>query len=153
MGGMEETEYGYRLTLSESADTGEVTALLQEVRRRLREMPDRRPAVLVDLRCTRALPAEAQERFKACLAELTKAGIERQAVAVSCPITLLQARRLMREAGLAPLCRYFDPASDPAWEPLAIAWLVHGTEPPGTDDPDEEEIEDGIEDEEDGRDG
>ncbi len=150
MGGMEETEYGYRLALSEFADTGEVTALLREVRRRLRELPERRPAVLVDLRCTRALPAEAQERFKACFAELAKAGIERQAVIVSSPITLLQARRLMREVGLAPLCRYFDPASDPAWEPLAVEWLVHGTEPPGSQDPDEE---DGTDDEEDGEDG
>ncbi|HVR99461.1 MAG TPA: hypothetical protein VMW27_22755 [Thermoanaerobaculia bacterium] len=139
MGGVEVTDYGYRLTLSEFADTGEVTALLQEIRRRLRTQPESPSAVLVDLRCTRALPAETQERFRSCFTELAKAGVQRQALVVSSPITLLQARRLMREAGVGPLCRYFDPASEPEWELFAVQWLAHGIEPPEVDDLPEEE--------------
>jgi hypothetical protein len=129
---LEETEYGYRVALADSADTGDAASLLQEVRRRLRGRTGGEFGVLLDLRRTSALPAEAQEVLALSLGHLRRGGMTRQAVVVNSRIILLQARHLAREAGADEICRYFDSASQEDWERMAVDWLARSLEPSRT---------------------
>ncbi|HXU45530.1 MAG TPA: hypothetical protein VN783_08385 [Thermoanaerobaculia bacterium] len=128
---IEETPYGLKVTFETVVDVAMASRMVDEFRRRVHPR-EGGFAILVDLRATRSFPAEVQEVIKQAILILREAGMHRNAVIVHSTIAGLQARRMVKETGIAPELRYFD-ADLPDWEETALAWLVDGTEPPPAD--------------------
>lgn len=125
---IEETTYGYRLTFEgflQRAEAGEVLAQMKStVRPRNGGF-----AVLLDMRNSRAFPAEAQELIKEALVFCKNAGLERNAVVLNSAIATLQAKRLARETGITQKIRYIDASAEPEWEKAAVGWLIDAVDP------------------------
>ena len=58
----------------------------------------------------------------------------RNAVVTHSVIAGLQARRMVKETGIAPALRYIDATLHPDWHERALAWLIDGVEPGEPDD-------------------
>ncbi len=125
---IEETGYGYRVTLEGFLQRDEAAALLAEMKRRVRPR-EGGFALLIDLRGSRAFPAEAQEVLKQVILLCKDAGLERNAVVLNSAIATLQARRLARETGIDKWIRYIDASSEADWETVADQWLDQAVEP------------------------
>ena len=125
---IEETSYGFRLTLEGFLQRDEAGELLAAMKSTVRPR-NGGFAVLLDMRHSRAFPAEAQELIKEALVYCKDAGLERNAVVLNSAIAALQARRLARETGIEDDIRYIDAASEPEWERVAIDWLPAGIDP------------------------
>jgi hypothetical protein len=125
---IDETDYGYRVTLEGFLQRDDAAALLGETRRRVRPRADGF-ALLLDLRGARAFPAEAQEVLKQVILHCRGAGMERNAVLLNSAIAALQTRRLARETGIDRWIRYIDVSSEPEWERAAAGWLERAIEP------------------------
>ena len=119
---IDETDYGYRVTLEGFLQRDHAAALLAEVRRQVRPRGEGF-ALLLDLRASRAFPAEAQEVLKQVILHCREAGLERNVVLLNSAIAALQARRLARETGIDGAIRYIDVSSEPEWERAARRWL------------------------------
>lgn len=124
---VEETRYGYKITLRDSFDSESMMALLNNIRSTVRRREDF--GVVVDLRMAPAFPAEAQEVLRSCFDMFRGAGMGRQALVLNSAIAALQARRLSREAGVGERSRYLDVSANPEWERQALDWVVLGAEP------------------------
>lgn len=124
---VEETRYGYKVTLRDSFDSESMMALLNNIRSAVRRREDF--GVVVDLRMAPAFPAEAQEILRNCFDMFRGAGMGRQALVLNSAIAALQARRLSREAGVSDRSRYLDVSANPEWERQALDWVVLGAEP------------------------
>jgi hypothetical protein len=125
---IEETPYGYRLVFDGLLHREDAGALLNAMRTTIRPRGCSY-ALMVDLRNSRAFPAEAQEILKQAILHCKQTGMERNACILDSAIATLQAKRLAREAGVDESSRYIDAASDPDWERIAIDWLVRAIEP------------------------
>ena len=123
---LEETNYGYRITLV-PGDPSAVSRLLQEVETRVRRQEEF--GVLVDMRSISVLPIETQEGLKGCIDLLKAAGMRRQAIVLNGAIATLQAQRLSKEMAILDLCRYLDVSSEPRWEQVSLDWLIRGIDP------------------------
>ena len=124
---IEETPYGYRIYFDGFLLRDDAGDLLL----RMREMVRPRAGgfqVLVDLRHSRAFPAESQEVLKEAIQHCKETGMERNAVVLNSAIATLQARRLGKETGIDRWARYID-ASRPGWEKVALEWLVDAKDP------------------------
>lgn len=130
-----ETHFGYEIVFESTVDRDTARQMLDELRRTLRPR-EGGFAILVDLRATRTFTAEAQELVKQTILICREAGMERNAVVTHSVIAGLQARRMVKETGIAPALRYVDATLRSNWRERAIAWLIHGVEP---DEPDESE--------------
>jgi hypothetical protein len=124
---VEETRYGYKVTLRDSFDPESMMSLLNTVRSTVRRREDF--GVVIDLRQAPAFPAEAQEVLRSCFDTFRGAGMGRQAVVLNSAIAGLQARRLSREAGIGECSRYLDVSANPEWERQALDWVILGAEP------------------------
>lgn len=124
---VEETRYGYRLTLRDAFDPESMLSLLSTIKSKVRRREDF--GVVVDLRLAPAFPAEAQEILKTCFDTFRGAGMGRQAVVLNSAIAALQARRLSREAGVSDRSRYLDVSINPEWERQALDWVILGADP------------------------
>ncbi len=127
---IEETDYGYRVTFESTVDRDTARGMLDELRRSVRPR-DGGFTMLVDLRGTRSFTAEAQELVKQTILICREAGMGRNAVVTHSAIAGLQARRMVKETGIAPDLRYIDETSHPDWQERALAWLIDGAEPDG----------------------
>ncbi|HYH44222.1 MAG TPA: hypothetical protein VEG34_00920 [Thermoanaerobaculia bacterium] len=125
---IEETGYGYCITLEGFLQRDEAAALLAEMTRRVRPR-EGGFALLIDLRASRAIPAEAQEVLKQVLLLCKEAGMERTAMVLNSAIATLQARRLARETGIDEHIRYIDSSAESDWEAVAHSWLDQAVEP------------------------
>lgn len=128
---VEETRYGYKVTFEGFLHRDDMGALLNSMKDvvRPRRNTDERFAVLVDMRNSRAFPAEAQELLKQAITLFKEAGMERNAVVLNSAIATLQARRLAKETGTANWSRFIDASSEPDWERVSIEWLLRAVEP------------------------
>lgn len=126
---IEETRYGYRVTFEGFLHRDEAGALLDDMRGLVRPRDDNGFAVLVDMRHSRAFPAEAQEILKQAITFCKQAGMERNAVVLNSAIATLQAKRLAKETGTDIWSRYIDASSEPEWERVAVEWLMRAVEP------------------------
>lgn len=127
---IEETRYGYRVTFEGFLHRDHAGAFLDDLRGVVRPRGDESPfAVLVDMRHSRAFPAEAQEVLKQAITFCKQAGMERNAVILNSAIATLQAKRLARETGTDIWSRYIDASSEPEWERVAVEWLMRAVEP------------------------
>jgi len=125
---IEETPYGYRLTFEGFLQRDDAGTLLAAMKRTVKPRAGGF-SVLVDMRTSRAFPAEAQEVVKQAILFCKEAGLERNAVVANSAIATLQAKRLARETGIEAGIRYIDAASEPDWERVAIEWLTAGIDP------------------------
>ncbi len=125
---IEETPYGYRVTFEGFLQRDDAGTLLESFRKTVKPR-DGGFAVLVDMRTSRAFPAEAQEVVKQAILVCKEAGLERNAVVLNSAIATLQAKRIARETGIEKDIRYIDASSEPEWERVAIDWLTAGVDP------------------------
>jgi hypothetical protein len=125
---IEETSYGYRVRFEGHLQREDAGALLTEVKSVIRPR-DAGFSVLVDLRRSRALPAETQDLLRAAIVHFREAGMERNVCVLDSAVATLQARRLAREAGVAEGSRTIDASSRPDWERAALDWLVRAIDP------------------------
>lgn len=123
-----ETPYGYEIAFESTVDRDTARHMLDELRRTVRPR-EGGFSVLVDLRATRSFTAEAQELVKQTILICREAGMGKNAVVTHSAIAGLQARRMVKETGIAPALRYVDATLHPDWHDRAIAWLVDGVEP------------------------
>lgn len=133
-----ETPFGYELAFESTVDRDTARRMLDELRRTVRPR-EGGFAVLVDLRATRSFTAEAQELVKQTILICREAGMGRNAVVTHSAIAGLQARRMVKETGIAPALRYIDATLADDWRDHALAWLTDGVEPGGPGDSDESE--------------
>jgi hypothetical protein len=125
---IEETSYGYRLTFEGFLQRDEAGELLAKMKSTVRPK-NGGFAVLLDMRHSRAFPAEAQDLIQSALAFCQNAGLERNAVVLNSAIATLQARRLAKQTGIAPWIRYIDASAEPEWEKAAVGWLADAVDP------------------------
>lgn len=125
---IEETSYGYRINFEGFAQKDDVAALAERLGQVL-AAHNGTFGVLVDLRQSRAIPADAQEQLMQGIAYCTQYGMERCAVVVASAIAKLQAVRIAKETGIYDTTRYVDASSDPDWEKSALAWIRQATDP------------------------
>jgi hypothetical protein len=125
---IEETQYGYRVTFEGFLQRDDAGALLDSMRSTVKPRAGGF-SVLVDMRTSRAFPAEAQEAVKQAILYCKEVGLERNAVVLNGAIAALQARRLARETGIEDDIRYIDAANEPEWERVAVDWLTAGIDP------------------------
>ena len=124
----EETPYGYRISFDGFLLRDDAGDLLE----RMKEVVRPRAGgfhVLVDLRHSRAFPAESQEVLKQAIQICKEMGMERNAVVLNSAIATLQARRIAKEAGISEWVRYIDASTEPEWERVATEWLATGVDP------------------------
>jgi hypothetical protein len=125
---IEETNYGYRLTFEGFLKRDEAGELLAQMKSTVKPR-NGGFAVLLDMRHSRAFPAEAQEIIKEALIFCKNAGLERNAVVLNSAIATLQAKRLARETGIAQWIRYIDASAEPEWEKVAVGWVADAVDP------------------------
>lgn len=125
---VEETSYGYRVRFPGFLERNAAGALLSELKSVVRSRGSAF-AVMVDMRESRAFPAEAQEILKQAILHFKDAGMERNACILNSAIATLQARRLGRETGVDETSRYIDASARPDWESVALDWLTRAIEP------------------------
>lgn len=130
---VEETSFGYEIAFESTVDRDTARQILDELRRTVRPR-EGGFGVLVDLRATRSFTAEAQELVKQTILICREAGMGRNAVVTHSVIAGLQARRMVKETGIAPALRYIDATLHPDWHERALAWLIDGVEPGEPDD-------------------
>jgi len=121
---IDETTYGYRIAFDGFLQRDDAGALLADMKSTMRPRQGGF-AVLVDMRHSRAFPAEAQEVLKQAILFCKETGMERNAVVLNSAIATLQARRLAKETGISGWVRYIDASSEPEWEGVAVDWLAH----------------------------
>jgi len=126
---IEQTKYGYRLVIEGFLQRDEVGQMLESMKKAIQ--PDKGVTfpLLMDLRNSRAFPADARELMKETILFCKRAGMERNAVVLNSAIATLQARRLAKETGIDRWARYIDASSRPDWEKIAVDWLVGAVDP------------------------
>jgi hypothetical protein len=129
-----ETPFGYEIVFESTVERDTARRLLEELRRTVRTR-DGGFTVLVDLRATRTFTAEAQELVKQTILICREAGMGRNAVVTHSVIAGLQARRMVKETGIASALRFIDGTRHPNWHDRALAWLIDGIEPGEPDEP------------------
>jgi hypothetical protein len=133
-----ETSFGYELVFESTVARDAARKMLEELRRRVRPR-EGGFTILVDLRATRTFTAEAQEMVKQTILICREAGMGRNAVVTQSVIAGLQARRMVKETGIAPSLRYIDASLHSDWRQQALAWLIDGIEPAEGGEPRESE--------------
>lgn len=122
---IEETPYGYRLTIEGFLGPDEADSMLSGVR----ALTNPRGGLLIDLRRSRTLHPDAQEALELVILHCRQAGMERIACVLDSAIALLQTRCVVRDAGQEAAVRLLDASGEPEWEKAALGWLERGIEP------------------------
>lgn len=125
---IDETSYGIRVEFGGFAQKEDVA----ELSRRLGEMLAGQQGpfgCLVDMRASRAIPADAQEKLMEGIGYTTQYGMERCSVVVASAIAKIQAMRISKEMGILDTTRFVDASTDPDWEKTALAWIEKAKEP------------------------
>jgi hypothetical protein len=127
---IEATQYGYRLVLEGFLQRTEVGQLLESIKKTIQPAEKGKSfPLLMDLRNSRAVPADARDLMKEAILFCKQVGMERNAVVLNSAIATLQARRLGKETGIDRWARYIDASSRPDWEKVAIDWLTGAKDP------------------------
>ncbi len=125
---IEQTQYGYKLVFEGFLQKQDLSTLLDDMKQTIRTGGSRFP-MLVDMRYSRAFPADAQEILKEAIRFCMQVGMERNAVVLNSAIATLQARRLGKETGIDATSRYIDASTEQEWEKVALNWLVGAVDP------------------------
>lgn len=125
---IEQTQYGYKLVLEGFLQKQDLSTLLDDMKRTVFSRGRKFP-VLLDMRHSRAFPADAQEILKEAIRFFRQVGMERHAVVLNSAIATLQLRRLGKEIGIDASSRYIDASTEQDWERIALDWLVRAVDP------------------------
>jgi hypothetical protein len=125
---IERTDYGFRLTFGGALSERELTAWLEESRRRL-ESVDGPFFVFVDMRTLIPLAPEAQKPMNEGQRLYRAKGMLRSVVILSSPVVASQFRRIGGQTGIGKYERYIDASSVPDWEDVGLNWLLHAVDP------------------------
>jgi hypothetical protein len=125
---IEQTQYGYRLVFEGFLQKHDLSSLLDDMKQTIRSRGRKFP-VLLDMRHSRAFPADAQEILKEAIRFFKQVGMERNAVVLNSAIATLQVRRLGKETGIDATSRYIDASTEQDWEKVAIDWMVRAVDP------------------------
>lgn len=125
---IEQTQYGYKLVFEGFLQKQDLSTLLDDMRQTIRSRGRKFP-VLLDMRHSRAFPADAQVILKEAILFFKQVGMERNAVILNSAIATLQVRRLGKETGIDATSRYIDASTQQDWEKVAIDWLVSAVDP------------------------
>lgn len=125
---IEQTQYGYKLVFEGFLQKQDLSTLLEDMKQTVFSRGRKFP-VLMDMRHSRAFPADAQEILKEALRFFKQVGMERNAVVLNSAIATLQARRLGKETGIDAASRYIDASAEQDWERIALDWLVKAVDP------------------------
>lgn len=125
---IEQTQYGYKLVFEGFLQKHDLSTLLDDMKQTIRSRGRKFP-VLLDMRHSRAFPADAQVILKEAILFFKQVGMERNAVVLNSAIATLQARRLGRETGIDATSRYIDASTEQDWEKVAIDWMVGAVDP------------------------
>lgn len=125
---IEQTQYGYKLVFEGFLQKHDLSTLLDDMKQTIRSRGRKFP-VLMDMRHSRAFPADAQVILKEAILFFKQVGMERNAVVLNSAIATLQARRLGRETGIDATSRYIDASTEQDWEKVAIDWMVRAVDP------------------------
>lgn len=125
---IEQTQYGYKLVFEGFLQKHDLSTLLDDMKQTIRSRGRKFP-VLMDMRHSRAFPADAQVILKEAILFFKQVGMERNAVVLNSAIATLQARRLGRETGIDSTSRYIDASTEQDWEKVAIDWMVGAVDP------------------------
>jgi DNA invertase Pin-like site-specific DNA recombinase len=125
---IEQTQYGYKLVFEGFLQKQDLSTLLDDMKQTIRSRGRKFP-VLLDMRHSRAFPADAQEILKEAIRFFKQVGMERNAVVLNSAIATLQTKRLLKETGIDATSRYFDASTEQDWEKVALAWLVGAVDP------------------------
>jgi hypothetical protein len=125
---IEQTQYGYKLVFEGFLQKHDLSTLLDDMKQTIRSRGRKFP-VLLDMRHSRAFPADAQVILKEAILFFKQVGMERNAVVLNSAIATLQARRLGRETGIDATSRYIDASTEQDWERVAIDWMVGAVDP------------------------
>ncbi len=125
---IEQTQYGYKLVFEGFLQKQDLSTLLDDMRQTIRSRGRKFP-VLLDMRHSRAFPADAQVILKEAILFFKQVGMERNAVVLNSAIATLQVRRLGKETGIDATSRYIDASTERDWEKVAIDWLVSAVDP------------------------
>ncbi len=125
---IEQTQYGYKLVFEGFLQKQDLSTLLDDMRQTIRSRGRKFP-VLLDMRHSRAFPADAQVILKEAILFFKQVGMERNAVVLNSAIATLQVRRLGKETGIDATSRYIDASTEQDWEKVAIDWLVSAVDP------------------------
>jgi hypothetical protein len=125
---IEQTQYGYKLVFEGFLQKHDLSTLLDDMKQTIRSRGRKFP-VLMDMRHSRAFPADAQEILKEAIRFFKQVGMERNAVVLNSAIATLQARRLGKETGIDAASRYIDASTEQDWEKVALDWLVAAKDP------------------------
>lgn len=125
---IEQTQYGYKLVLEGFLQKQDLSTLLEDMKKTVFSRGRKFP-VLLDMRHSRAFPADAQEILKEAIRFFKQVGMERHAVVLNSAIATLQLRRLGKETGIDAASRYIDASTEQDWERVALDWLVRAVDP------------------------
>jgi hypothetical protein len=125
---IEQTQYGYKLVFEGFLQKQDLSTLLDDMKQTIRSRGRKFP-VLLDMRHSRAFPADAQVILKEAILFFKQVGMERNAVVLNSAIATLQVRRLGKETGIDATSRYIDASTEQDWEKVAIDWLVGAVDP------------------------
>ncbi|MES1241696.1 MAG: hypothetical protein ABUT39_08765 [Acidobacteriota bacterium] len=125
---IEQTQYGYKLVFEGFLQKQDLSTLLNDMKQTIRSRGRKFP-VLLDMRHSRAFPADAQVILKEAILFFKQVGMERNAVVLNSAIATLQVRRLGKETGIDATSRYIDASTQQDWEKVAIDWLVRAVDP------------------------
>jgi hypothetical protein len=125
---IEQTQYGYKLVFEGFLQKQDLSTLLDDMKQTIRSRGRKFP-VLLDMRHSRAFPADAQVILKEAILFFKQVGMERNAVVLNSAIATLQVRRLGKETGIDATSRYIDASTEQDWEKIAIDWLVRAVDP------------------------
>lgn len=125
---IEQTQYGYKLVLEGFLQKQDLSTLLDDMRKTVFSRGRKFP-VLLDMRHSRAFPADVQEILKEAIRFFKQVGMERHAVVLNSAIATLQLRRLGKETGIDAASRYIDASTEQDWERVALDWLVRAVDP------------------------
>ena len=85
--------------------------------------------VMVDLRELNGLTKDTLDMLAMGQREAKESGLKRSAVIVKSTIIQMQFERMAKTTGIFEKERYISAETNPNWEKVAEAWILHGTEP------------------------
>jgi hypothetical protein len=125
---IEETEYGFKMTLTGFIQKEELKGWSREAAQVLRRQKAGFGA-LIDTRGMSPLPPDAREFWRRNEVVAKKAGLGRCAHISDDPITMMQFTRIAREVGTIENIRHINASSVPNWEEVALNWIIKGIDP------------------------
>ena len=97
--------------------------------RKAMSQPNPPNLVMVDLRGLNGLTKDTIDIFAIAQREAKASGLKRSAVIVKSAIIQMQFERMAKTTGIFEKERYISAETNPNWEKVAEAWILHGPEP------------------------